>query len=214
MKISTIQKKQIVGITGLAMVGLVLSHLSGNFLIFKGPEAFNAYAKFLHDLGGLLWVMRIGILGSFLLHIFFTIQLVIANKKARNARYYKYKNHRSSSSLATQLMPLTGTIIFIYIIFHLLDFTLAEKVGVIQGIDYGLFGLVVNVLGNPIHAAFYIIAMICVGLHMFHAFQSVFQTLGIMSERNQRQITMASQLLGIAITLGFSSIPVYILFNF
>ena len=66
MKISTIQKKQIVGITGLAMVGFVLAHLSGNFLIFKGPEAFNAYAKFLHDLGGLLWVMRIGILGSFL----------------------------------------------------------------------------------------------------------------------------------------------------
>ena len=172
-KLSTIQKKQIVGITGLAMVGFVLAHLSGNFLIYKGADAFNAYAKFLHDLGGLLWVMRLGILASFVLHIGFTINLVITNRKARVNRYYKYRNHRSESSLATQLMPLTGTIILIYIIFHLLDFTLAEKVGVIEGIDYGLYGLVVNTLSDPIHSILYIIAMASVGLHMFHAFQSV-----------------------------------------
>ena len=178
MKLSTIQKKQIVGITGLAMVGFVLAHLSGNFLIYKGAEAYNAYAKFLHDLGPLLWVARIGLLAAFVLHMGFTMNLVITNKKARKDRYYKYQNHRKESSLATQLMPLTGTIILLYIIFHLLDFSLAEKVGVIEGIDYGLFGLVVNTLGDPIHAVLYIIAMASVGLHMYHAFQSVFQTFG------------------------------------
>ena len=214
IKLSTIQKKQIVGITGLAMVGFVLAHLSGNFLIFKGAEAFNAYAKFLHDLGALLWVMRLGIIASFVLHIGFTINLVITNRKARVDRYYKYKNHRSESSLATQLMPLTGSIILIYIIFHLLDFTLADKVGVIEGIDYGLFGLVVNTLNDPIHSALYIIAMMSVGLHMYHAFQSVFQTLGVMSQSNQKNFTLASKVLGIAITLGFSSIPLYIMVSF
>lgn len=213
-KLSTIQKKQIVGITGLAMVGFVLAHLSGNFLIYKGADAFNAYAKFLHDLGGLLWVMRLGILASFVLHIGFTINLVITNRKARVNRYYKYRNHRSESSLATQLMPLTGTIILIYIIFHLLDFTLADKVGIIEGIDYGLYGLVVNTLSDPIHSILYIIAMASVGLHMFHAFQSVFQTLGVMSSDNQKYFVLASKALGVAITLGFSSIPVYILISF
>jgi succinate dehydrogenase / fumarate reductase cytochrome b subunit len=214
IKLSTIQKKQIVGITGLAMVGFVLAHLSGNFLIYKGPEAFNAYAEFLEGLGGLLWAMRIGILGSFLLHIGFTINLVISNRKARVDRYYKYQNHRSESSLSTQLMPLTGSIILVYIIIHLLDFTLAEKTGVIEGVDYGLYGLVVTTLNDPIHALVYLIAMASVGLHMFHAFQSVFQTFGIMSTSNQKKITAISQFLGIAIAIGFGSIPIYIMVTF
>lgn len=214
IKLSTIQKKQIVGITGLAMVGFVLAHLSGNFLIYKGAEAYNAYAKFLHDLGPLLWVARIGLLAAFVLHMGFTMNLVITNKKARKDRYYKYQNHRKESSLATQLMPLTGTIILLYIIFHLLDFSLAEKVGVIEGIDYGLFGLVVNTLGDPIHAILYIIAMASVGLHMYHAFQSVFQTFGFMSDSNQAKITVASKVLGVAIAIAYSSIPVYILVSF
>ena len=214
IKLSTIQKKQIVGITGLAMVGFVLAHLSGNFLIYKGAEAYNAYAQFLHDLGPLLWVARIGLLAAFVLHMGFTINLVIANKKARKDRYYKYQNHRKESSLATQLMPLTGTIILLYIIFHLLDFSLAEKVGVIEGIDYGLFGLVVNTLGDPIHAILYIIAMASVGLHMYHAFQSVFQTFGIMTHASQQKIGLVSKAFGVAIAVLYSSIPVYILIKF
>ena len=158
--------------------------------------------------------MRAGILASFILHIGFTINLVITNKKARVDRYYKYQNHRSESSLATQLMPLSGSIILIYIIFHLLDFSLADKVGIIEGIDYGLYGLVINTLKDPIHAALYIISMASVGLHMYHAFQSVFQTFGFMSNNNQRRFVLASKALGVAITLGYSSIPVYIMINF
>lgn len=214
LKLSTIQKKQIVGITGLAMVGFVLAHLSGNFLIFKGAEAYNAYAQFLHDLGPLLWVARIGLLAAFVLHIGFTMNLVITNKRARKDRYYKYQNHTNESSLATRLMPLTGTIILLYIIFHLLDFSLADKIGLIDGIDYGLFGLVVNTLGDPVHALLYIIAMISVGLHMYHAFQSVFQTFGVMSDSNQQKITAASKVLGVLITVAYSSIPIYILLSF
>ena len=214
IQLSTIQKKQIIGITGIAMVGFVLAHLSGNFLIYKGADAFNAYAKFLHDLGPVLWVMRIGLIASVMIHMGFTINLVVTNRKARVKRYYKYKNHRSESSLATQLMPFSGTVILLYIIFHLLDFTWAEKVGVIEGIDYGLYGLVVNTLNDPVHAVLYIVAMGSLGLHMYHAFQSVFQTFGIMSDSNQQRFILVSKMLGVAITLGYSSIPIYIMFNF
>ena len=214
LKLSTIQKKQIVGVTGLAMVGFVLAHLSGNFLIFKGAEAYNAYAQFLHDLGAILWVARIGLIASFVLHMFFTIQLVIENRKARQQRYYMYQNHRSQSALATRLMPLTGTIIFTYIVFHLLDFTFANKVGIIDGVDYGLFGLVVQTLGDPIHAFLYVVAMASVGLHMYHAFQSVFQTFGLLSDKNREKVTMVSQGLGVLIAVAYSSIPIYILVSF
>ena len=194
------------------MVFFVLAHLSGNFLIYKGAQAFNDYAKFLHDLGALLWVARLGLIAIFVLHIGFTIHLVILNKRARGKRYYKYQNHRDESSLATRLMPLSGTIILVYIIMHLLDFSLAEKVGIIEGVDYGLYGLVVNVLKDPLHSLVYIFSMAAVGLHMFHAFQSVFQTFGLMSAKTQHKLSVASKVLGVGIFFGFSSIPIYIMF--
>ena len=212
IKISHVQKKQISGLTGLALVGFVIAHLSGNFLIFKGAEALNKYADFLHNLGNLLWAARIGLIVAFVAHMWSTINLAIHNKRARKQRYYKYQNHRNESSLPVRLMPFTGTILLVYIIFHLLDFSLAEKVGFIDGVDYGLYGLVINTLSDPIHAALYIIAMASLGLHLYHAFQSVFQTFGLMSDSNQTKITLASKALGVAVSLGFSSIPLYILF--
>ena len=214
MTLSTIQQKQWVGITGLIMVGFVLAHLSGNFLLFKGAEAYNGYADFLHNLGPILWVARLGLLAAFIVHMALTIRLSILNKRARRKHYYKYRNHRSESSLATRLMPLTGTVIFLYLIFHLLDFSLAKKVGIVGGVDLGLYGLVVTTLGNPIHAIMYIISMVCVGLHMYHAFQSVFQTFGIMTHASQQKIGLVSKAFGVAIAVLYSSIPVYILFKF
>ena len=80
--------------------------------------------------------------------------------------------------------------------------------------DLGLYGLVVNTLNDPVHAILYIIAMMSVGLHMYHAFQSVFQTFGIMSQSNMKHFVLASKVLGVAITVGFSSIPIYIMFKF
>lgn len=212
MQLSTLQKKQLAGATGLAMVLFVIAHLSGNFLIFKGAEAFNAYADFLHSLGGLLWVARIGLIASFLIHIGMTIHLTILNKKARGKRYYKYQNHRDERGLSTRLMPLTGTIMMVYIIMHLMDFTLADKVGVINGVDYGLYGLVVNTLSDPIHSLIYIIAMAAVGSHVFHGVQSVCQTFGAMSQKTQNNITKLSQLIGVGVFVGFSSIPLYIMY--
>ena len=168
-------------------MGFVIAHLSGNFLIYKGAQAFNDYAKFLHDLGALLWVARIGLLVAFVAHMGFAMHLVIIiNKRARRSRYYKFENHRNESSLATRLMPLTGIILLVYIILHLTDFSLAEKVGLIDGVDLGLYGLVVNTLNDPIHAIIYIVSMAALGLHLYHAIQSVFQTTGIMSQASQK----------------------------
>ncbi len=211
LSLSTLQKKQIVGVTGLAMVGFVIAHLSGNFLIFKGAEAFNGYADFLHSLGGLLWAARLGLIAAVILHMGFTINLVITNRKARGRRYNKYQNHRDEQSLSVRLMPISGTIIIVYIIVHLLDFTLADKVGVIEGIDYGLYGLVVNTLKNPWHSLLYIVSMIALGSHLSHAFQSIFQTLGTTNQQWIARLEKISLALGVFVSLGFISIPVFIL---
>ena len=83
---SSIFRKQVSALTGLAMVGFVVAHLAGNLLLFAGPEAFNAYAHKLEALGPLLWVMRGGMIVSLALHVALTLTLAVENAKARPER--------------------------------------------------------------------------------------------------------------------------------
>lgn len=206
-KIPSIIKKQIVAVTGLGLVLFLLAHLAGNLLIYLGPEAFNAYAKALHDLGPLLWVARIGLIATFLIHISFTAVLVMENRKARPQRYAVNKDHTDNKSIAVRLMPITGSILIAYVIFHLIDFTFKDKSIYAEG----LYGLVTLTLANPIHAVWYMLAMACVGFHLSHGIQSVVQTFGLSNRSLLPKIQKISLGLGLLVAIGFGSIPLYIM---
>ena len=210
---SSIGKKQIVAITGLMMVGFLIAHLSGNLLIFKGPDAINSYAEMLHSLGGLLWVARIGLIVAFLGHFSFTIALVIQNKRARGGSYSMDINPKTRS-LSTRLMPYTGLILFAYVVVHLIDFTFtsaSQTNAVVNGEFLGLYGLMYNHFAKPMASLFYIIAMAAVGFHLTHGIQSVMQTYGFNHPVYSPLIKKGSVALGCLIAVGFSSIPVHIL---
>lgn len=206
-KVPSIIKKQIVAVTGLGMVGFLIAHLSGNFLFYAGPKAFNDYAAFLHSLGKLLWVARIGLIVMFIVHIIFTILLVIENKKARSKNYALYQNHGEKKSLAVKLMPYTGSILLAYVILHLIDFTFPDKTIYANG----LYELVSITLSQPIHALWYMVAMACVGFHLSHGIQSVVQTFGISNKAIMKTTRKLSLSLGVAVGVGFGSIPLYIM---
>ncbi len=209
--VPSIIKKQIVAVTGAVWVVYLLVHLYGNFYVFGGPEALNGWAEFLRALPLILWALRIGLIVAFLVHVFFTVLLVVENLRARGTRYAKRVNHRDSTSFAVRTMPFTGPIILIYIIFHLLDFTFAEHTGIVAGEDLGLYGLVVTTFADPVHSALYVVAMLAVGLHLGHAIQSVFQTFGLCDEARLPTLGKLSVLLGALVALAYISIPVYVL---
>jgi len=210
---SSIGKKQIVAITGLMMVGFLIAHLSGNLLIFKGPDAINDYADFLHGLGGLLWVARIGLIVAFVAHFTFTIALVIQNKRARGGSYSQDIN-ASTRQLSTRLMPYTGLLLLVYVIVHLIDFTFTDpsyQNAVVNGEYLGLYGLMVNHFSMLIPSLFYMLAMAAVGFHLTHGIQSVMQTFGFNHPVYTPLIKRLSLVLGWGVALGFSSIPLYVL---
>ena len=212
---SSIGKKQIVGISGILMVAFVLVHLTGNFLIFKGPEALNDYSAFLHSLGGLLWVARIGLIATFLLHFGFTYLLVVQNKKARSDKYQGPPINKGRS-WATRLMPYTGSILLIYLGVHLLDFTFTKPSdlnGIVRGDFLGLYGLVYNSFLNPLRVLFYIAAMFSLGFHLTHGVQSFVQTIGFTSRNTMAMWQRVGLGLGIIVFVGFSSIPLYVLMD-
>ncbi len=255
---SSIGKKQLMALTGLLLIGFLLAHLAGNFLIFAGygstynhaqskiiasanveqitelnnPEKnktltatanlansdtdinnipINQYALKLRSLGPILWVMRIGLLVIFVMHLFLFFQVVTINKLAR-PKPYAVKASKGNTSLASTTMHYTGIIIFAYILLHLADFTfhLFPTSTILDGVDEGLYGLMVNSFQNPIHSGLYIFAMCVLGLHITHAIQSAFQTFGINHPNYTPHIKKASQAIGVLIALGYISIPTFV----
>ncbi len=214
---SSIGRKQIVATTGLLLILFIIAHLAGNLLIFLGPEAFNHYA---HKLAGLrpgFYVVEVGLAGVFIIHIYFTALLVLENIAARSQRYSVY-NPKGERSLAAKLMPYTGTFLLAFLIWHLTDFTFADKYGprsfLPDGKSYELYGLVYNSFADPVHSILYILAMMCLGFHLGHGVESFIQTFGFNHPVCTPKIKKFGYYFALVITLGYSSIPVYVMWQY
>jgi len=217
LSLSSVAKKQIVALTGLMLVGFILIHLGGNFMIFGGPEMLNGYAEDLHKLGPILWLARVVLFVAVVIHITLTVTLYFENRSARGQDYSVY-NDFGSTTFAKRTMVLTGGLIFFFVLIHLNDFTLSAKTGpatVIPGVNndesLGLFGLVWMSFLRPWRAVFYVAAVSMLGMHLSHGIQSFLQTLGINHSQWTPYIERISNIIGILVAIGYSSIPLYVI---
>lgn len=212
---SSIGKKQVVATTGLLLILYIIMHLAGNLLILGGPELFNGYAEKLHSLGPLLKVVEIALLSVFLIHICFTYLVVWENIRASGHRRYAVDKPVGERSLATRLMPYTGSFLFGFLIWHIMDFTAIDHEGprrLVNGLDFGLYGIVYNAFVNPVHSGLYILAMGCLGFHLAHGLQSFFQTFGFNREWT-KNLSYLSGFFGLVVAFGFSLIPIFVMLH-
>jgi succinate dehydrogenase / fumarate reductase cytochrome b subunit len=210
---SSIARKQFVAITGLMLLGFVFTHLAGNLLIFAGANAFNAYAQNLANMRPALGLLEIGLALIFASHIMVTMTLVAENRRARNGQYIVAKNV-GNRKVSSATMPYTGVMVMVFVILHLLDFTfniLGDPNETINNEDFGLYGLVYNSFSDPVHSGLYILTMIALGLHLSHALQSVFRTLGLFHEKYMPLIEKISFATGWIVAIIYSAIPLSIL---
>ncbi|MGE0191726.1 MAG: succinate dehydrogenase cytochrome b subunit [Planctomycetota bacterium] len=213
---SSVGTKQVMALTGVGLLGFVLVHMLGNLQVFLGQEAYNAYAAKLKSLGGLLWVARGGLLALFVAHIACAIKLTLRNKAARPVPYAV--SEPLASTMASRSMVLSGLVILAFVVYHLLHFTLGvtdpeafQLTDVLGRHDvYSMF--VLGFQKAPVAIA-YVIAMLCLGLHLAHGIQSLFQTLGWNGPR-YRPLTKA---IGLGLTglivAGNVAMPLAVLFG-
>lgn len=201
--------KFIVALTGLALTGFVLAHLSGNLLLFAGPEAMNAYAANLKKLGALLWVARAGLLLAAVVHIGLAIKLNIDNRKARPIKYSCEKT--MEATFASRYMAQTGLLLFAFIAYHLAHFTF-RVVGDADTLPpEDVYGMVVQGFSNPVISGFYVFAMGVLALHLRHGVSSVFQTLGVNHPNINKVRDLAGPVVAAIVFFGFSSLPIAVL---
>jgi len=211
---STIGKKYVMAITGLIWFGYLIVHLWGNLKIYAGPTFLNDYGGFLRSVGEpffgfsqLLWVARIILIPAFIIHIWSAIQLTSRDRASRPQGYSRRKN--LESTFASRTMIYGGLFILLFVIFHLLDFTFGTVNPSYE--DGNIYHNVVASFHQPIVVLFYVLAMIAVGLHLWHGIWSLFQTLGWNTARVNRLIRNFATFAALLLTLGNISIPLAVL---
>jgi succinate dehydrogenase / fumarate reductase, cytochrome b subunit len=205
----------IVAITGIILILFVVGHLLGNLQIFLGPDWVNGYAEHLRDLGPLLWAIRAFLFATVVIHIFVTIRLAIDNRRARPIGYVK-KEH-VKASFASRHMVVSGLVVFVFIVFHLLHFTGRKynpQFPLLKNDPlnhYDVYSMMVYGFQNVYVSAFYVLGLFLLTLHLTHGSSSFFQSLGLNNQKLAPRLELAGRLFAWLIFIGYTSIPVAVL---
>lgn len=202
---STIGKKVAMAITGAILIGFLISHVLANLLILTGdPAGINGYGAFLRSQPALLWGGRFVLLGAVIVHVIAALQLTRLDRAARPVGYARVAPQ--TSTLASRTIRWGGLLILFFVVYHILHFTTGNvHPAFVHGDPYRnvIVGFDVKWV-----AAFYVVAMVAVGLHLYHGTWSAFRTLGLVQPSANPLQRRVATVLAIAIWLGFTLIPV------
>ena len=206
-------------LSGAALFGFVIAHLLGNLQIFIGPEPLNRYGHFLQTTPELIWPARIGLLVLVLLHIASAVALTKQNRAARPVGYGDYKV--VAASYASRTMMMSGLIVLVFIIYHLLHFTIQTPEINFTGQDFktlhdeqgrhDIYRMMIVGFKRPLVSLFYVIGVGLLCLHLSHGVSSMFQSMGWKNKAYGAFLDKFAIVASVIIFLGYISIPAAVL---
>jgi succinate dehydrogenase / fumarate reductase cytochrome b subunit len=201
---STIGKKVVMGVTGLIGLGFVLGHMAGNLQVFSGAEKIDAYGALLKGpLHEIVLLARVVLITAVVLHIVAAYQLTMISRAARPVDYAARKPQ--VSTLASKTLKYGGVLLLVFIVFHILHFTIGSvHPDFVEGRIYQNMstGFAVKWV-----AVFYLVAMVALGMHLYHGAWSSMRTLGLSKQSAHPLKRYLPVVLAVVISFGFAVIP-------
>lgn len=213
---TTIALKMGMAISGIVFLGFVLAHMYGNLKAFGGHDAFNEYAEHLREIGepmlphtGLLWILRVGLILALVVHVYCAAVLW---RRAANARTTQYVMKKHTGAIfASRLMRWGGVTLLLFIVWHLLNFTIG-KVNVQGGATNDPYNLLVDTFDVWWLTLIYLVAMLALGAHLHHGVWSAAQTLGWTGTAGKRaRAKTVAFVIALIVSVGFSLVPLAVL---
>jgi len=217
---TAIGKKWVMGLTGLGLVGFVVSHMIGNLHLYEGQVEVAEYAHSLRALAdgllpetAILWVLRLGLIAMFGLHIHSAVTLTRMNQAA-NAKYQSARQFEAAN-VASRSTRITGVIIAVFVLWYLADLTWGFTDGFMgwrgDGFNHGdpLWN-VDQSMSNIVIAIWYMIATVAVAVHLFHGIGSAFTSLGINSPKIKPLIKPIAAGIAGLVLVGNLSFPIMV----
>ena len=208
---TSVGKKFYMAVSGFILIGFLVAHMIGNLKMYMGAEAFNHYAEFLRVVGEPilprmtgLWIFRVLLLVAVGLHMLSALQVYLQSRKARGGQYTKEES--LVFAYASRTMRWGGVIIAVFVIYHLLHFTVGSvHPSFVMGDAYQN---VVIGFQNPLVAGFYAVAMIMLTFHVYHGLWSAFQTVGANHPKYNPYRRPLALILALLLFAGFMTVPV------
>jgi len=210
---SSVGRKILMSITGQLLIIFILIHLIGNSTIFFGPGGINVYAEHLHSLPPLVWAFRLFMLAAVSVHICYGVTLTLENKAANPGAYAVKRNLKAS--FASENMIWTGLLIALFVVYHLVQFTVHGTPDVVVGMDTAnrpdVYRMVVTSFGNVLISLAYMAAMVMLFLHLSHGIPSFLQTMGWNNEKTIPTFGVMGKVVSAFLMVAYISIPAVIL---
>lgn len=211
---TAVGKKWVMAITGIALLGYVFAHMLGNLKLYFGPLDMYEYAQWLRHLlypffpeSGTLWIMRVGLIAAFVLHIHSAYSLTLMNRSSRRVDYQSDRDY-IAANFASRTMRWSGVIVGLFVIWHLLDLTFGAGAVNPDFISHDPYNNVVVSFERPLVALFYVVANLALGVHIFHGAWSMFQSLGVNNPTINRARRHFATALAAIIVIGNVSFPI------
>lgn len=204
---SNLGLKVIMAVSGLLMVGYLITHVAANLLVFRGAALINGYSAILHAQPVILWSARAVLLVALVAHVWSAIVLTQRDLAARPIGYAKQAPQ--VSTFASRTIRWGGLLILFFLVYHILHFTTGTMhPAFVEGDPHGN---VVRAFRVPWVVALYVVSMAAVGLHLFHGTWSAFRSLGLTRPSQHPLRHKTSLLVAGVIWLGFTIIPLAVL---
>ncbi len=212
---SSIGKKQVMGASGCLLVLFVLGHMVGNLqLLMPDPvaaqTAYNVYSALLTKSKLFLYSVEAGLALIFIIHVYLAITLKLQNNKARGTARYVVDARKGKKQFPTFIMIWSGLSLIAFVVWHI--FTVRNGVHYYYinpevaggAVVRDMWLTTVEVLGNPIFAVFYVMVMLLLGFHLWHAISSAFQTMGINHQKWTPIIDKLAIAYCVVVAIGFA----------
>lgn len=207
---SSVGRKVIMSLSGLFLCSFLVLHLTINLFALKvkadGGAEFETYAHFMatHALiRPLEWILFAG----FLLHAVLGLYLEVQNRRARPIGY-EVNRAKENSSWASRFAWLTGIFVGVFLVVHINTFFVRSRFFDAPP----MINIMKEAFASAGYVAFYMVALVFLGYHLKHGFQSAFQTLGLRVGKFQKLIHAVGVIFWLIIPIGFAIIPLYFLF--
>jgi succinate dehydrogenase / fumarate reductase, cytochrome b subunit len=202
---SSITKKFTMALAGLFLLTFLPLHLFINLMLLKSePGPFNTAAHFMATFP-VIKIMEAVLFAAILIHISYGIWLQIQNWLSRPVGYVS--GNKSEISFFSKFMIWTGAIILTFLILHWFNFYFI-KIGIVKGNAEDFYSVAHNLFKIPAYDIIYLTCFTLLGFHLFHAFYSAFQTIGLNHTLWNPVVKPIALIYAIVIPAGFAFISI------
>ncbi len=213
--LETTSKKVAMALSGLFLILFLAQHFFINSTSVFSPDTFNSISHFMGNNPLVQFVIQPILIVGVIFHFVMGFVLDFKNRSARPINYIK-NNGAANSSWASRNMIVSGAVVLAFILLHFYDFWVPEMVYKYVEVnplnETRYFAELTHKFVSPVRTGIYCVSFLLLSLHLWHGFNSSFQSVGF-NNKYSRSLHTLGYAFAIVVPFGFIFIALFHHFN-